>query len=275
MTKAKEVATQEPLPIAVAAPPPELEVLPAETAIAKIDPQAKAELSEMSLLDKALEHNAGIDIIERLSALREKAINRAAEVEFNRAMSAVQAEIGRVAPDLSNSQTSSKYASYAALDRVLRPIYTRHGFALSFDEADSPRPDCVRVVCYVTHIAGYTRTYHKDMPPPIKGPKGNAVMSETHGAAAADSYGMRYILRKIFNVAIGEDDTDGNAEDLPGIQEHLKNIAEACAVPVLREHFGRAFREAKLAKNLRAEQALTTAYHKRKEELAAQEVEPA
>lgn len=246
-----------------------IEVLPREK---KRKPKTEpAEATEMTLLDKALEHNSGIDVIERLAALREKAINRVAEIEFNRAMSVAQGEIGRIAPDLSNPQTSSRYASYAALDRILRPIYTRHGFALSFDEGDAPNPGLVRVLCYVTHLAGFTRTYRKDVPPPIKGPKGNAVMSETHGAAAADSYGMRYILRKIFNVAVGEDDGDGNAEDLPGIQQHLKNIAEACAVPVLREHFALAFKEARLAKNVRAEQALTAAYHKRKQELASEE----
>lgn len=249
-----------------------IEVLPKEKKQkAKPSPIVAVEATEMSLLDKALEHNSGIDVIERLAALREKAVNRAAEIEFNRAMSAAQAEIGRIAPDLSNPQTSSRYASYAALDRVLRPIYTKHGFALSFDEGDAPNPGLVRVLCYVTHLAGYTRTYRKDMPPPIQGPKGNAVMTATHGAAAADSYGMRYILKKIFNVAVGEDDRDGNAEDLPGIQEHLKNIAEACAIPVLRDHFALAFKEARLAKNVRAEQALTAAYHKRKQELASEE----
>ena len=43
-----------------------------------------------------------------------------------------------------------------------------------------------------------------------KGAKGGDVMTRTHATGAALSYGMRYLLRMIFNVAVGEGDTDGN-----------------------------------------------------------------
>lgn len=35
-------------------------------------------------------------------------------------------------------------------------------------------------------------------------------MTKTHAVGAGLSYGMRYLLKMIFNVAIGEDDRDGN-----------------------------------------------------------------
>jgi len=35
-------------------------------------------------------------------------------------------------------------------------------------------------------------------------------MTKTHAAGSAMSYGMRYLLKGIFNVAVGEDDDDGN-----------------------------------------------------------------
>ena len=68
----------------------------------------------------------------------------------------------------------------------------------------------MRVLCYVSHSAGHTRTYQCDMPADGKGAKGNDVMTKTHAAGSAASYGMRYLLKMIFNIAIGEDDTDGN-----------------------------------------------------------------
>ena len=68
----------------------------------------------------------------------------------------------------------------------------------------------MRVLCYVSHSAGHTRTYQCDMPSDGKGAKGNDVMTKTHAAGSAASYGMRYLLKMIFNIAIGEDDTDGN-----------------------------------------------------------------
>src|SRR5690606_32490682 len=110
------------------------------------------------------------------------------------------------------------YASYAQLDRHLRPIYTKHGFALSFDTEPTDNPEIVRVVCYVSHRTGHTRKYHRDMPADGKGAKGGDVMTKTHASGAAQTYGMRYLLKGIFNVAVGEDDNDGNTS-LPTLNE--------------------------------------------------------
>jgi len=154
--------------------------------------------------------NVDVDKLERLMGLYERMQARSAEEQFNAAMSAAQTDMRPVAADADNPQTRSRYASYAALDRSLRSIYTKHGFGLSFDTGEAPQPDCVRVLCYVTHGGGHARTYHVDMPADGKGAKGGDVMTKTHAAGAAMSYGMRYLLKMIFNVAVGEDDRDGN-----------------------------------------------------------------
>lgn len=129
---------------------------------------------------------------------------------FNSDMVAVQGQIRHIVADASNPSTSSKYASYLALDKALRPIYTAHGFSLSFDTADPPRDNYVRVIAYVGHRDGHIRTYHADMPADGLGAKGSQVMTKTHATGSAMSYGMRYLLKMIFNVAVGEDDDDGN-----------------------------------------------------------------
>jgi hypothetical protein len=95
------------------------------------------------------------------------------------------------------------------LDKAVRPIYTEHGFGLSFDTEPSAVPDRVLVVCYVT-CAGHTRKYRVDMPADGGGAKGGSVMTKTHAHGSAMTYGQRYLLRAIFNLAIGQDD-DGKA----------------------------------------------------------------
>ncbi len=157
--------------------------------------------------------NVDVDRLERLIAMSERAQAREAEQSFNTAMNKAQHAIRPIAADASNPQTRSKYASYLALDKALRPIYTQHGFALSFDTGDSAE-NMVRVVCYVSHKDGHSRNYHVDMPADGKGPKGNDLMSKTHATGAALSYGARYLLKLVFNVAIGEDDNDGNGADV-------------------------------------------------------------
>ena len=128
-------------------------------------------------------------------------------------MTAAQIEMGRVKANKDNKQTKSKYADYAKLDQVLRPIYTKHGFALSFDTEAAQSG--VVVVAHVSR-SGFSRDYKIPMPTDGKGPQGGDVMTKTHATGAAMTYGMRYLLKMIFNVAIGEDDNDGN-EAAPGL----------------------------------------------------------
>jgi hypothetical protein len=175
----------------------------------------------ISMIERAArDPQVDIDKMERLVAMQERAQARASEQSFNDAMSAAQSEMRRVAADSTNPQTKSNYASYAALDRALRPIYTQHGFSLSFGTEEGAPADCVRVVCHVSN-SGYTRKYHIDMPADGKGAKGGDVMTKTHAVGSAATYGQRYLLKMIFNIAVGEDD-DGNGAgvgDLIGSEE--------------------------------------------------------
>lgn len=173
--------------------------------------------SLMEIISRAAsDPNTDVAKLEKLMGLAERIRSRDAEQAFNTAMTAAQSEMGRVSADATNPQTRSKYASYAALDRAVRPIYTRHGFALSFDTGSDAPPDMVRVLCHVTHKDGHQHTYKIDMPADGKGAKGGDVMTKTHAVGAAMSYGSRYLLKLIFNVAVGEDDNDGNTGEGEG-----------------------------------------------------------
>jgi len=184
-------------------------------------------IAMIQVLERAvLNPKVDVDKMERIFEMQLKVIKRNAEIEFNQAMSIAQSEVGFINTDLENGQTHSKYASYVQMDRALRPVYTKNGFALSFNTEPTEKADMVRVICYVTHKAGHTRNYSIDMPADGKGAKGGDVMTKTHATGAASSYGMRYLLKLIFNVAIGEDDTDGNmplVEEIIYISEDQSN----------------------------------------------------
>jgi len=95
------------------------------------------------------------------------------------------------------------------------PIYTNVGFSLTFNTAPGAPEAHVRVTCNVAHRAGHVRTYMLDLPADGKGAKGGDTMSRTQATASALSYGMRYLLRLIFNIAVGEGDDDGNKAGAP------------------------------------------------------------
>ena len=180
------------------------------TTVAKIEPAVEAGDIIQAIERAALNPAVEVEKMERLLAMQERILARNSEQAFNFALNACQAAVGRISADATNPQTRSNYATYAKLDRILRPIYTANGFSLSFDEGDSPKPEHIRVLCYLSHTTGHTRTYHKDMPADGKGAKGGDVMTKTHASGAAQAYGMRYLLKGIFNIAIGEEDRDGN-----------------------------------------------------------------
>jgi len=169
-------------------------------------PQTPLEMIERMASSREVD----VDKFERFLQMRDREVARAAESAFNAAMSDAQTAMRPIEADGYNPSTKSKFATYAAMDRALRPIYTENGFGLSFDTGDGAPADFVRVLCYVTHRAGHSRTYKIDMPADGKGAKGGDVMTKTHAAGSAMSYGMRYLLKMIFNVAVGEDDDDGN-----------------------------------------------------------------
>lgn len=235
------------------------ELIPATDSNWKAKEDALAPVTPLSLMQIALEHGQ-VEQLQILQDMHFKELARTAEIDFNEAMNAVQMEIGRIAPNLTNPQTHSKYASYDKLDAALRPIYTRHGFSLSYstDPNIPPELEMVRVLCFVSR-GGHTRTYSYDMPADGKGAKGGDVMTKTHARAGAGSYGMRYLLKMIFNIAIGEDDTDGNsaeAKEMTGLEDWVTKISDAHDYQEMRESYDRAFAIATEEKNQMAKDAL-------------------
>jgi hypothetical protein len=151
-----------------------------------------------------------IDKMKQLMEMRNQMRAEQAELEFDTAMAAAQEEMEPVRADANNPSTKSKYASLAALDAAIRPIYTKHGFAVTFDTADCPKEGYERIVAKVSHPCGHRERPHIDMPSDGKGAKGGDVMTKTHATGSAVQYGRRYLLGMIFNIVVDKDD-DGNA----------------------------------------------------------------
>jgi hypothetical protein len=218
----------------------------------------------MDLLGVALSRDAAIDVIERLAALQERQRDYEAHVSFDEALNRCQAKLSRISADANNSSTNSKYASYAKIDRVVRPIYTAEGFSVSFGERDCPTPGKTRFVAYLCR-AGVTREYLKDMTPSTKGPKGADVMTPVHADASVDSYAKRYLVKDIFNVAIGEEDTDGSVTN-GELAEQIEYLGNASTPEELDKLYAAAYKIFDAKDNWGAIKALIAAKKARKAE---------
>jgi hypothetical protein len=148
--------------------------------------------------------------IADLLAMQRIAEADASKRAFMAAFNAAQKAMAPIVRNAPNSQTRSKYATHDTLDKALRPIYTEHGFSISFNTADSPLEQHVRVICYLQHEDGHEKLYQTDIPCDGKGAKGNDVMTKTHAVGSAMTYGKRYLLALAWNIALVDTDDDGN-----------------------------------------------------------------
>jgi hypothetical protein len=210
-----------------------------------------AEPSPMSILQIAVQKGSDINTIERLVALQTQMLARKAETEFNEALNRVQGEIKRVAPDLENKSKNSRYASYAAIDRAIRPVYALEGFSLSFTHAECPKPDYIRVICRVARGA-HKELYQVDWPVDTKGPQGTAVLTPTQATGVSDSYAKRYLVKDIFNIAIGHDDTDGELLTMGQFADFIANMETASTLEELDKRAKEALAAAYRARNAEA-----------------------
>ena len=98
--------------------------------------------------------------------------------EFDAAHNACQAAIGRVKPNQKRNDTSSWWADYARLDEVVRPIYTSHGFAITFSEVPPIQAGKVRIEGKLAR-KGVEKIYHAEITPSTEGPRGGAMATKT------------------------------------------------------------------------------------------------
>ena len=248
----------------------------ADLVLTSPEPKAIAPISVAELMQTAIQaaiqQGAGLEVVDRLLRGQREAIDHQERIAFNDALARVQAKARKVATNADNPQTKSRYATYTALDTVVRPLYIDEGLSLSFGTADIDKPDMVRVVCDVS-LGGYTRQYHIDMPADGKGAKGGDVMTRTHATGSAVSYGKRYLLLMIFNLTIGgEKDDDGNTAGGGALadQEYiglLENIENASNHSELTRFYMASLKAAAIAGDRTAPAKFGAAANKRKGEL--------
>lgn len=176
------------------------------------------------LMRIAVENNQSVENIEKLMELQLRWQADQARIAYNVAMNLAQAEIRPVVRDAENTQTHSKYAKLETVDIAIGPIYTAHGFSVSFSEAGSPTDGWTRYEATCRHISGHSESTYIDFPLDDRGLAGKPNKTAVHAKVSSSSYARRTLLARIFNVVfVGEDD-DGNAAG--GIPVSLEQLAE-------------------------------------------------
>lgn len=168
----------------------------------------------MGFLERAV-RDPSIDVVklEQIIALQERVLDREAKRQFAAAMNALQAEMTPISRDRTNPHAHSRYATYEAIDAILRPLYTRHGFSVRF--TTHAAQNRIRVGCTVSHVGGHSEQEHElESGPDTAGARGQANKTEVQGVGSIVSYLKRYTLMAAFAVALQDDETDDDGESL-------------------------------------------------------------
>lgn len=178
--------------------------------VVKSDAPAILQAMAKGLIDPAV----SVEKMELMRTMYREAIDDAGRRAFTVAMNAAQASMSAIAANAMNDAFDSQYATYAALDRVMRPIYTAHGFTVAFTTEPSDLQRHQRVVIVLDHVEGHRETRRADFPADGVGDDGEQAQTLIHAAASAMTYAQRYLLGLAFNIAVAKGG-DGNVVARP------------------------------------------------------------
>lgn len=173
------------------------------SAVTKIDTQPQVQAPETATLlavisRAASDPAADVEKMERLMAMYERNEARRASAEFAEALAALQTELPSIG-ERGNAAGRYTYALWEDVNAAIKPILSKHGFALSF------RIDCkdgITVTGVLSHKSGHREETSITLPADSSGNK-NAVQA----VASSTSYGKRYTAGALLNLTShGEDD---------------------------------------------------------------------
>ncbi len=162
-----------------------------------------------SIMDAVKDPALSVEKAAALLDLQERMIDRQAKAEFFAAKSKVMLEMPRISKDgaIKNKEgkVQSRFATFEAIDKIVRPICNAAGLVYSFIPGQSGNQ--ITVTCELAHVSGHVERYG---PMPLTLDSSGA-KNATQGAGSAVSYGKRYTLCAALNIVTEGADDDGRS----------------------------------------------------------------
>lgn len=169
--------------------------------------------SDVMLVIERVASNPDADIskLERLIELKRTIDGDRARAEFYAAFAEMQGEIPEITEKGEikvEGLVRSRFAKNEDIQKVVKPILQRHGFALSFRNEFLPELKAVKVIGILSHRSGHSERDEFIAAADTSGSK-NAIQA----LGSTRSYGQRYTTIALLNIATREDDDGQRSED--------------------------------------------------------------
>lgn len=180
--------------------------------------------SIMAVISRAAADPAcDIDKMERLLQMHERMQAKQSEAAFNAAMAQMQSEMPTVGEGAQNAHTKNTYATLDDINRVVKPVMQRHGFAVTF-KVDH-QSNGISITGILMHSAGHREETTLLLPIDI-GAGRNAVQA----VGSSTTYGKRYVMCALLNITTGDAPDDDGAGS---VQEKMVTAPQAKQIDAL------------------------------------------
>lgn len=240
-----------------------------DTQLVLTSPEPK-QLTPMDLLQQVLQTQNpkdAVEVVKELVKLQTDMRKQDAEVEFNAALSAASAEMKLVINDSEKAGPWGKrWATYRALNKAAKPIWTKYGLGVSYDAEPLPNEQML-VIAYVSKGL-HTRRYTVPMDISGKGPQGGGALTKPNAVGAGLEYARRDLIRMIFDLITGEEELLTSTVDADWLTEHIAEIGRCETLEGLQDAYTAAANVAlNDIKDIAAYHQIKAAKEKRKKEL--------
>lgn len=195
--------------------------------------------SIMAVISRAAtDPSCDIDKLERLMAMHERMQAKDAETAFNASMAQMQIDMPTVGEGGMNKHTGNAYATIDDINRAIKPVMQKHGFAVTFKVVHAK--EGISVTGILVHAAG-----HREETTLLLPIDAGAGRNTVQAVGSSVTYGKRYVMCALLNITTGDaQDDDGQAAADPVITGHqakqIETLLEKCS-PKVRDNFARMY----------------------------------
>lgn len=177
--------------------------------------------SFLSIVQQALSNpNMDMSVLKEMLAMQKEVMAQQAIIDFNNDFSLMSKKI----PVISHTKKSysTTYTPLEDIVNIVRPILSEHGFSISFNNEQTEK-GFVTVTCQLRHKGGHMIENALTLPTEAV-TKG---MNSMQAIGGAISYGKRYTLCGILNIATTADDDNNGFSTNAKIEANKKTLTDA------------------------------------------------
>ena len=182
-------------------------------------------LTPMEVLNNAIQNGVTPDTLEKLMGLQERWEANQAKRAFEEAIALAKEELPTITKNRTVGYDSKKadagrteytHEDFAQIDKVVKPILSKHGLSYRFRTA-SPPDQAITVTCIISHRLGHSEENSLQGPRDTSGSK-----NPIQAIGSTVTYLQRYTLKAALGLAVEADD-DGKSSGAPIIPAKVIN----------------------------------------------------